>query len=279
MTRFPRSTAIAAACAALVLHATPAPAADASEWAKDLHSAVRLLAGSGQNGAGQLRAGVEIQMKPGWKTYWRYPGDSGVPPRFDFSGSTNLASATVLWPAPHGFSDDSGKSIGYKGGALFPIAVTPAQKNQPVTLKVKIDYAVCDKLCVPAEGQAVLTLDGKPGNNDMLLAAAEARVPQPSTAAEAGVTVTRVSGGSKPKVLIDVPAAADGKALEIFAEGPTPDWALPVPSAVPDAPAGRSRFSMGLDGLPPGTDPKGPLELTLTIVGGARPLEVKTRLD
>jgi DsbC/DsbD-like thiol-disulfide interchange protein len=263
----------AAFAAALTAHAADTPD----------HSSIRLIAGAGHNAAGQLRAGVEISMKPGWKTYWRYPGDSGVPPRFDFSGSTNLASATVLWPAPHMFRDESGKSIGYKGNAIFPLVVTPKQKGEPVTLKLKIDYAVCEKLCVPAEGEATLTLDGtsggKSGNDDALLTAAEAQVPQPVSAAAAGLTVKRIGGKQKPMVVVDLPAPRDGKARDIFVEGPTADWALPIPATVPDAPAGRSRYGFELDGLPAGIDPKEPVQLTFTIVGGDRPIEVKTRLE
>jgi DsbC/DsbD-like thiol-disulfide interchange protein len=280
MMRFPKCAAFVTGGAALLAATltTQARADDASAWAQDQHSAVRLIAGLGQNDAGRLRAGVEIKMKPGWKTYWRYPGDAGVPPRFDFSGSTNLASATVLWPAPHVFTDESGKSIGYKDAAIFPIAVTPKTKGEPVTLKVKIDYAVCEKLCVPAEGQATLTLDGKSGGNDAMLAAAEAQVPRPVTAKAAGLTVKRVNGKQKPLVVIDLPAAAK-ETRTVLVEGPTADWALPIPSPVANAPAGRSQFSFDLDGLPSGVDPKAPVPLTFTIVGGDKPIEVKTRLD
>ena len=97
-------------------------------------------------------------MQPGWKTYWRYPGDSGVPPRFDFSGSENLAAAKVLYPAPHLFTDESGNSLGYKDSVTFPLQVTPKQKGKPVTLRLKLDYAICEKLCVPAQGSAELAL-------------------------------------------------------------------------------------------------------------------------
>jgi DsbC/DsbD-like thiol-disulfide interchange protein len=247
--------------------------------AEPAHSSVRLIAGAGHDAAGQLRAGVEIKMQPGWKTYWRYPGDSGVPPRFDFSGSTNLAAATVAWPAPHVFRDESGKSIGYKGSTVFPLAVTPKNKGEPVTLRLKLDYAVCEKLCVPAEAEATLTLDGKSGSDDALLASARAQVPQPADAAALGLKVTRATGAAKPKVVIDLPAPKDGKTLAILAEGPTADWALPIPSPVADAPPGRSRFSFDLDGLPSGADPNSPVQLTFTIVGGDTPVEVKTRLD
>src|ERR1700735_789014 len=75
-----------------------ARAEDASLWQRDGHSAVRLLAGS-RSGA-VLLGGIAFQLQPGWKTYWRTPGDSGVPPRFGFSKSENIEAVTVLWSAP-----------------------------------------------------------------------------------------------------------------------------------------------------------------------------------
>ena len=94
----------------------PALAADASPWDGDQRAAVRLI-GAAQRGT--VHAGVEIRLASGWKTYWRYPGDSGVPPRFDFSASRNVASVTVRYPAPQRLSDESGTSIGYKTGPQF----------------------------------------------------------------------------------------------------------------------------------------------------------------
>src|SRR5436190_16526959 len=83
--------------------ATPstARAQDASAWVKDAHSSLRLLAGSRTGSV--LMGGIEIQLQPGWKTYWRTPGDSGVPPRFDFSKSVNVESVTPLYPSPRKF--------------------------------------------------------------------------------------------------------------------------------------------------------------------------------
>ncbi|HWL73674.1 MAG TPA: protein-disulfide reductase DsbD domain-containing protein, partial [Burkholderiaceae bacterium] len=94
----PELMVVFALCAAPV----PVSAADVSAWDNDIRSAVRLVGASAINdpGGAVLRAGVEIKMQPGWKTYWRYPGDSGVPPAFDFAASDNVKSATVLWPAP-----------------------------------------------------------------------------------------------------------------------------------------------------------------------------------
>src|ERR1700686_4404393 len=83
-----------------------ARAQDASPWQREGHSAVRLLAGPG-SGAGLL-GGLALQLQPGWKAYWRTPGDSGVPPRFDFSKSDNIEAVTVLWPAPTKFVTGAG---------------------------------------------------------------------------------------------------------------------------------------------------------------------------
>src|ERR1700741_106652 len=109
------------ACGIAAILATAARAADESAWSEDTRSAARLISGTNKNRDANLRAGVEIKMQPGWKTYWRYPGDSGVPPHFDFSGSENLKTATVLYPAPHLFTDETGQSLGYKENANFPL--------------------------------------------------------------------------------------------------------------------------------------------------------------
>ena len=253
-------------------------AAGESPWSEDVRSAVRLVSGANNNRDAHLRAGIEIKMQPGWKTYWRYPGDSGVPPHFDFSGSENLKTATVLYPAPHLFTDETGQSLGYKDRIIFPLVISPQQPGKPVRLRLKADYAVCEKLCVPAEGRAELTLTPGDSSQDSALAAAEARVPKQVTAAQLGLTVRRTNDGTKPLVAVDLGAPA-GNPIDLFVEGPTPQWALPIPKRSQTAPAGRAQFSFELDGLPPGVDPKGQVDLTLTVVTGERAVEVKTHLD
>ena len=269
--------AISAACGIAVVLGAPARAADASAWGEDTRSAVRLIAGAGKDSAA-LRAGVEIKLQPGWKTYWRYPGDSGVPPHFDFSSSDNVKTVKVLYPAPHAFSDETGHSLGYKNGVIFPVQVTPREPGKPVHLRLKLDYAVCEKLCIPAEARADLMLGAGASAHDADLAAAEARVPKPATAAEADLKVKRVTDAKKPLVAVDL-AAPTGEPVELFVEGPTPEWALPVPQPAQGAPAGRRHFGFELDGLPPGVDPKGRFELTFTVVRGERAVEIKTHLD
>ena len=266
----------------IVIIALPsgAQAADASPWDGDAHASLRLIAGSRANDAA-ARSGIEIKLAPGWKTYWRYPGDSGVPPRFDFADSQNVKSVTVMWPAPHRFSDESGITIGYKDDVVFPLRIVPQDAAKPVLLRLKAEYAVCEKLCIPGEGRAELLLDGRPSELDAALAAAEALVPKHAELGDGAPlavrAVRRERGGDRPRVIVDV--AASGTApIDLFAEGPTPEWALPVPEPIAGAPAGLHRFAFVLDGLPPGASADGAL-LTFTLGAGGSAIEVSTHLD
>ncbi len=273
---------LAASCLAGAA-AAPAFAADSSPWDQDLRSSARLIAASavGESGSRVLRAGVEIKLLPGWKTYWRYPGDSGVPPVFDFAASENVKSVTVLFPAPKRFDDGGGTSIGYSGEVIFPLHVVVQDAGKPVTLRMKLAYAACEKLCVPAKAEATLVLTGAKTAFDAALAAVEARVPKPGRIGDAGAlairAVTRQSGPGKPRIVVDLVAPA-GVAVDLFAEGPTADWALPLPAPVAGAPAGLTRFVFELDGLPPGAKPDG-ATLRLTGVAGDQAVEAAFRLD
>jgi DsbC/DsbD-like thiol-disulfide interchange protein len=281
-TRWPLLLAATILVATIVAGINLAAAADASAWDGDARSGIRLIGGAETTDGGSrlLRAGLEIRLSPGWKTYWRYPGDSGVPPNFDFGKSENVKSVNVLWPAPQRLADSEGVTIGYKTGVVFPLKVVPQDPDKPVILRLKLDYAVCEKLCVPAQGQAELLIKSG-GTFAPAIAAAEKAVPQPrALGADAPLAVrkvTREDGGKLPRILVDVAAPA-GAAVVLFAEGPSPDWALPVPEPVEGAPAGLQRFAFALDGLPPGASPKG-AELKFTAVAGVDAIETTYRLD
>jgi DsbC/DsbD-like thiol-disulfide interchange protein len=261
----------------VLLVAAPAHAADASAWDGTQRSAVRLIAGGRTDSGASLRAGIEMRLAPGWKTYWRYPGDSGIPPRFDFSKSRNVKFVVVRWPAPQRLTDEGGTSIGYKHDLIFPLDVAPADRSKPVTLSLAIDYGVCEKMCVPVDATAELTIDGQPTEQDQRIATAEARVPKPVTVGQAGAPSIRAVKREGSRIMVDVAYPA-GESVDLFAEGPAADWALPVPSPAAGAPDGAQRFTFELDGLPPKTKPDG-AALLLTAVAGDRAIEVPYRLD
>src|SRR6187402_2308468 len=220
------ATTLLASSLAMVAHAD-----DASPWQRDGHSAVRLLAGS-RSGA-VLLGGIAFQLQPGWKTYWRMPGDSGVPPRFDFSKSDNVEAVTVMWPAPLKFDDGAGgHSIGYHDQIVLPLRIVAKAADKPVTLRAEINYAVCEKLCIPVEARAELAFTSVASTEDSTLFAALDTVPKPANVGDPNpLTIRDVRRDGKSAVLVDV-AAPDARQVSLFVEGPTPDWALPVPKLV-----------------------------------------------
>src|SRR5262249_7332448 len=139
--------------------------------------------------------------------------------------------------------------------------------------------AVCEKLCVPVEAKSELVITAAPTSQDAALARTDARVPVSARIGEAGplaiAAVTRTADGKRGLVGVAAPAQAR---TEVFCDGPTPDWALPVPRPIAGAPAGLQRFAFDLEGLPPGAQASG-AALRLTAVAGDAAIEVTARLD
>jgi DsbC/DsbD-like thiol-disulfide interchange protein len=254
-----------------------ARAQDASPWQRDGHSAVRLLAGS-RSGA-VLLGGIAFELQPGWKTYWRTPGDSGVPPRFDFSKSDNIEAVTVLWPAPLKFDDGAGgHSMGYHDQIVLPLRIVPKNADKPVTLRADINYAVCEKICIPVQANAELPFTSVASTEDSALFAALDTVPKPANVGDPNpLTIRDVKRDGKSTVVVDV-VSPDAGNVSLFVEGPTPEWGLPVPKLLEHAPPGVKRFAFELDGVPPGTSPDG-AALKLTLVGGEHSYEFNINLE
>ena len=269
--------------ATLICLPAPVQAQSATPWHADSHAAVRLIAGSMVKSAGAtfVRAGIEIKLEPGWKTYWRDPGDSGVPPTFDFTGSENVKAATVLWPAPERFADGAGgHSIGYMGHIILPLRIVPEEAARASALHLKLDYAICGTLCMPAEARLDLALTGT-GTEEVALEQAELLVPK-RVALGAGTrlairSVHREASGAHERVVVEV-AAPEGAPVDLYVEGPTSEWALPLPEPDGSTTAPTRRFTFELDGLPSGAQGKG-ATLTFTAVSGDDAIEVPARLD
>src|SRR5208337_2592068 len=124
-----------------------------TDWAASAKSKARLVA------ADDSLAGFEIRLAPGAITYWRDPGDAGVPPTFDFSGSDNVATVEPVFPAPKRIAESDGsEAFGYDGDVVFPLRVEPSDPAKPVTVALHVNYAVCEKICLPAQARLRLTL-------------------------------------------------------------------------------------------------------------------------
>ncbi len=134
---------------------------------------------------GTLMAGIELTLAPGWKTYWRAPGDAGVPPSFDWTASGNLAGVAIDWPTPHVFDQSGMRTIGYKNRVVLPIAIAPRRDGKPVQLKGTLDIGICKDVCVPVRIEIGEVLPGDTTRPDPTIAAALAE--RPFSAREAGL--------------------------------------------------------------------------------------------
>jgi DsbC/DsbD-like thiol-disulfide interchange protein len=249
----------------------------ASAWSRDAKSAIRLISG-GKADDGTLRAGLHITLETGTKTYWRTPGDSGVPPSFDWSASENVADVAVSWPSPFRFPDGNGFSIGYKIEVVFPLKVTLRDPARAAKLVLKLDYAVCDQICIPAKGAADLFIHPARQPDPALaalIARFEARVPVRQAEGLAVRAVGLDRSGQHPVLTLAADVGAARYPVDLFVEGPDARWNLPLPEAL-DREGPTRRFRLVLDGAPRGTDPVGQA-LTFTLVAGERALEAVIR--
>ena len=199
----------------------PARAQDAaSGWANAPKSAARLIAAPA--GEAAYRAGIEIKLAPATITYWRSPGESGVPPVFDFSHSSNFRAAEVSFPAPTRIDEGGSDVFGYQGGVVLPVRVAPQDQGKPVDLVLELDYAACEKICLPVHARLQLGLPAKEASEMPAIVAAEASVPRRLSAEETAhdVAVTPVTGAEKPTWRLAWRGAAP--AQDLFAEPPDP---------------------------------------------------------
>src|SRR5204863_111077 len=127
-----------------------------SQWSATEQSQMRLLLTSAQDGT--IEGGIELVLEPGWYTYWRNPGEAGVPPVFDFSGSENVASVEVLYPAPMRKDAEGSISLVYQDEVVFPLSVTPKETGAPITLRLDAKFGVCSEICVPTHSTSEVTL-------------------------------------------------------------------------------------------------------------------------
>ncbi|SLN33377.1 protein-disulfide reductase DsbD domain-containing protein [Oceanibacterium hippocampi] len=159
-----RRLAPAAWLAAMLAVGMAAPAlgdAGTSEWVGTDEARIRIVSAEDRTGEGDtVELGVEVRLAPGWKIYWRNPGDTGVPPEFDWSRSANLAGATVHWPAPERSESYGFDSLGYHDEVIYPVTVRLREPGAPLDLRLDLSYGICKEVCVPLRQEVSLSLPG-----------------------------------------------------------------------------------------------------------------------
>jgi len=155
----------AALLTVMTLAALPALAAEpgASDWVRSESGAVRLISATTQaGGTNGLHLGLHFRLEPGWKIYWRSPGDAGFPPRLDWSGSANLGEVAVRWPAPHRFVLSGLQNHGYTGEVILPLDASMVATGRPVAARLSVDFLACAQICVPQKAELALDLPAGP---------------------------------------------------------------------------------------------------------------------
>jgi DsbC/DsbD-like thiol-disulfide interchange protein len=170
---------------------------------------------------GTRMAGLAIDLEPGWKTYWRAPGDAGIPPQINFEGSENVAKITLHWPAPEVFDSAGMRTIGYHGDLLLPIEITPEDPARPVILAAHAAIGICDQICVPVSLDLHASLSGQ-GSPDSHIKAALQAEPK-AISLPATCKTTPVSDGVRLTARFDLPAAMHAEAT-LFELRSTPVW-------------------------------------------------------
>ncbi|MBC8038677.1 MAG: hypothetical protein H7X89_15835, partial [Rhizobiales bacterium] len=167
--------------------------------------------------AGEWRAGILVELDRGWKTYWRMPGEAGIPPKFDWAKSQGLIGADVLYPLPERLHDLSGETIGYQQRVVFPVIAKPVADAAAVKLHLDLFFAVCKDICIPAKAEDTLAFGSANAEDTSTVEDWMKRVPIRGTAVR---SVTSVMAGKKAILVVALTQPAD----DIFVESASPAY-------------------------------------------------------
>jgi DsbC/DsbD-like thiol-disulfide interchange protein len=238
-----------------------------SDWAAADEAQMRLLLAGPREGGTKdgIRGGIEVILEPGWYTYWRNPGEAGVPPVFDFSGSTNVADVDVLYPAPERYDDGTSVSLVYRDEVVFPLLVTPAVADAPITLHVEMIFGVCSKVSIPTRASSAATLAPGAPHDALSEARLQRFAPPVPKAAEPGRLAIESVSVEDEALLIDV-RMPDSTYTDLFADPPQ-GWYIGQPAFVSRS-DGVSRYRLSLAGKPQEAAIRGQTFRFVAVAGG-----------
>ncbi|QUS36642.1 protein-disulfide reductase DsbD domain-containing protein [Falsirhodobacter algicola] len=207
------------ACLVLAASSVPVVAQDLSHLVS-----ARILPGW-KTAEGTRMLAVQISLADGWKTYWRSPGDAGIPPEFDWSGSSNIGAVRFHWPIPDVFQTNGMETIGYHHQLVLPIEVTPRDPSRPLHVQAEVDMGVCSDVCVPASVQLAADLSGA-GADDPAIRAALADQPVRQHV-PATCTISPIEDGLRVTARLSLPPQGQHETVVLEPADPT-IWVSPA---------------------------------------------------
>lgn len=262
----------------LTLAAGIAPAGSAPA---NNEAVARLIAAQRAVGtAPHVELGVHLTLAPGWKTYWRDPGEAGMPPAFDWAGSRNVAGAEIAFPAPTRFETYGAESFGYAGEVVLAVRLALAEPGKPADIRLVLDYAVCKEICLPARAELQLKLPAGAATATPQAALIERfrrRVPQTQGGAFT-LGAARLSGapGSETLVVEATALEAAFAAPDLIAEGPA-SVRFGRPKLTLSADRRRAQFELPVQAAVAAASAAG-AELTVTLIDGGQAIERRLKL-
>jgi len=222
-----------------------------------------------------IPAGIEFELAPGWKTYWRTPGDAGYPVTVAWLGSSNLEAGDLRWPAPHRFTLFGLDTFGYSDRVLFPVTLIPERTGEAMHVAAQIRYLLCEEICIPYEADLALELPvgpATPAPEAQLIDRFESQVP--GRGAEHGIDVERVAieGGAVPAITVTAKSDLPFVGPDLLVEG-SYDWRFPAPTLVRADANHEVTLTIAAKPLAADAPPLESLPLTLTLVDGTRGVE------
>jgi DsbC/DsbD-like thiol-disulfide interchange protein len=246
------------------LAAGPPAEAASSNWADSEGGRVRLVTSGQPDAEGRLQGVLDIALKPGWKTYWRDPGDSGVPPQLDISASTNVSGAEMSFPAPRRHDDGYGQWAGYDHPVALPVTFTVATAGQKAVISADIFLGVCETICIPIQARLTVDPAADPDNADDAESVRAAIAALPAKAgADFGATPLP---GDHETLAVEATVPGDPAAADFFVAG-TDDYMFGPPAR--EVKAGKVVFTVPILDRPSSTPTGDGLHYTLTGTAGA----------
>jgi DsbC/DsbD-like thiol-disulfide interchange protein len=261
----------------VLMHFTNAALADMSAWSTNEGGRMRLVV-LPPDATGKIRGALQIEPKPGWITYWKEPGDTGIPPQISFGAAPDISLDRLSYPVPKRIDNGALRDIGYDQPVALPFELTARDPTKPITLTASAFIGLCRNICIPFQAEFTLPIgptNGTPAEEAMIIARAEALLPEPPSESFAVTHYVMTQGGDVLRLTLQLPEGAPN-GVQVIVSGPQGHVLL---DGINAQRTGNSyTLDMPIGKLPKGYDIKGK-RWGILAISGSRAMETSLAFD